>query len=420
MRNIHTIGKYLDDKGVPYEIFETAPERGNLLAEIKGTGGKPSLMFGPSHVDVVPVLDERKWSVPPFEGIVKDGCVWGRGSLDMLYFVATQTVVFAKLYGEGFKPKGNLKLLIVADEESAGTYGAKWMIQNHPEKVRVDYLITEQGGEPIGLNRIAYWYGEKGMAWTRVTFKGEEQHGSAPYKSNNAVVKAANAVQRLSEYQPPRSTQFIKPLLEKLDLSPIVKKLASNTRTLPQVLGSLSKENMGMARFLHALTQMTISPNIFKGGSKVNVVAGEAYIDVDIRLLPGQSEEDAYGQIREALGDLAAEAEIKRIPKDDGGDMFPGTSSDVDSPLVSLMAEVAREIKGQDVILVPLLSTGGTDARLFRDAFSTQSYGFAISDDLLNLQIVQSLFHGDDERVSIGQIDLTMKAYYEIATRFVG
>ena len=112
-------------------------------------------MFGPSHVDVVPVEDESRWQVPPFEGVVKDGCVWGRGALDMLYFVATQTVVFAKLHQEGFKPKGTLKLLIVADEESSGTYGAKWMVQNHPEKVKVDYLITEQGGEPIGKNRIA-------------------------------------------------------------------------------------------------------------------------------------------------------------------------------------------------------------------------------------------------------------------------
>lgn len=419
MRNIRTLAKYLDAQGVPYEIFESAHERGNLLAEIKGSSDKASLMFGPSHVDVVPVEDESKWNVPPFEGVVKDGCVWGRGALDMLYFVATQTVVFAKLHQEGFKPEGTLKLLIVADEESSGTFGAKWMIEHYPEKVRVDYLITEQGGEPLGESRIAYWFGEKGVAWTRITFKGEEQHGSAPYRSDNAVVKMAEAIKRLAEYQPPRDTQYIKPLLEKLDLSSAVRKLAGNTKTLPVVLNTLSKENMGMARFLHALTQMTISPNIARGGTKVNVVAGEAHVDVDIRLLPGQDEEYAHQRIREALGELAKEAEIRRVPLEEGGDMHLGTSSHVEGPLIDLMKIVASEVKGEEMILIPLMSTGATDARFFREAFRTQAYGFAVSDELLDLQTVQALFHGDNERVSIGQIELTMKAYYEIAKRFL-
>jgi len=419
MRNIRTVAKFLDEKDVPYEVFESASERGNLLAEIKGTDDKPSLMFGPSHVDVVPVEDENKWSVPPFDGVVKDGCVWGRGALDMLYFVAAQTVVFAKLHQEKFTPKGTLKLLIVADEESSGTFGAKWMIQNHPEKVKVDFLITEQGGEPIGENRIAYWFAEKGLAWTRIIFRGEEQHGSAPYRSNNAVVKMAEGIKKLSEFQPPRDTQFIKPLLERLDLSSAVKKLAGNTKTLPMVLSNLAKDNMGMARFLHALTQMTISPNIARGGNKVNVVAGEAHLDLDIRLLPGQDENYAHQQIRQALGELLKEAEIQRIPIEQGGDMHLGTSSNVESPLVKVMEIVVSEIKGHDVILIPLMSTGATDARFFREAFGTQSYGFAVSDELLDLQTVQALFHGDDERVSVGQIELTMKAYYEIAKRFL-
>jgi acetylornithine deacetylase/succinyl-diaminopimelate desuccinylase-like protein len=419
MRNIRTVSNFLNTHGVPHEVFESAPERGNLLAIIPGRGNGPSLMFGPSHVDVVPVLNEETWSIPPFEGIEKDGCIWGRGALDMLFFVACQTVVFSKLHQEGFKPEGDLKLLIVADEEAAGTYGAKWMVDNHPEKVKVDYLITEQGGEPLDEKRIVYWFAEKGMAWTQIKFKGDEQHGSAPYKSNNALVKLAKATQLLAEYQPPRDTQFIKPILDNLAIGGMSRKLASNTSTLPRVLESLSKDNLGMAKLFHALTQMTISPNLAKSGTKVNVVPGEATLYVDIRLLPGQNIEYAYAHVRKALGSLADEMEIGPIPTEEGGDSGPGTASDVSSPLVEKMQEVAKDLRGPETILVPFMSPGGTDARYFRMKFGTQAYGFALHDDTLDSGTIQALFHGDDERIPLGTIDLTAKAYYEIAKRFL-
>jgi acetylornithine deacetylase/succinyl-diaminopimelate desuccinylase-like protein len=180
MKSIRTIERFLSSYGVESEVFESASNRGNLLAVIEGTRERPSLMLGPGHVDVVPVENEDEWTVPPFEGRVQDGCIWGRGAIDMLYIVAAQTVVFAHLYSEGFKPKGDLKLLVVSDEEVGGELGANWMVQNHPEKVKVDYLITEAGGEPIGPNRLSYIYGEKGTAWTRMRFKGEERHGQHP------------------------------------------------------------------------------------------------------------------------------------------------------------------------------------------------------------------------------------------------
>ena len=107
MKSIRTVERFLSSYGIESEIFESAPERGNLLAEMEGSGDHPSLMLGPAHVDVVPVENEKDWLVPPFDGTIKDGVIWGRGSLDMLYIVASQTVVFAKLHQEGFTPKGN-------------------------------------------------------------------------------------------------------------------------------------------------------------------------------------------------------------------------------------------------------------------------------------------------------------------------
>ena len=185
MRNIETVNRFLESYGIETEVFETAPERGNLLAEISGEGNRTSLMFGPSHVDVVPVSDEGNWTIPPFEGVEKDGFIWGRGAIDMLYLVACQSVAFAHLHKEGFRPKGTLKLLIVSDEESSGEFGAKWIIEKHPEKVKVDYLLTETGGEPIAENGMAFWYGVKGTAFTRLRIKGIEQHGSIPFASED-------------------------------------------------------------------------------------------------------------------------------------------------------------------------------------------------------------------------------------------
>ncbi|MBD3158036.1 MAG: M20/M25/M40 family metallo-hydrolase, partial [Candidatus Lokiarchaeota archaeon] len=193
MKSIKSVNRYLQSYGIETEIFETDTNRGNLLCTIEGTGQGPSLMLGPAHVDVVPVEDPSKWEVPPFSGKIEDGCIWGRGTLDMLYIVATQAAVFAHLYDEGFQPKGDLKFLVVSDEEAAGQYGAGYMVKNHPDKVKVDYLITETGGHPIGENRFVFAYGEKGATWLRLNFKGEEQHGSMPFKSENAVVKMAEA-----------------------------------------------------------------------------------------------------------------------------------------------------------------------------------------------------------------------------------
>lgn len=419
MRSISTIERYLSSNGIESEIFESAPERGNLLAVIKGSGGRPSLMFGPGHVDVVPVENEKEWTVPPFDGVVKDGCIWGRGALDMLYIVASQVVVFAHLHSEGFKPKGTLKLLVVSDEEVGGEYGASWMVQNHPEKVRVDYLVTEAGGEPIGPNRMSYIYGEKGTAWTRMRFTGEERHGSAPFQSNNAVVTMAKVIQRIRDYQPPRDTSITRPLLKALGVGGFTRALMNQPRFLGFMLNQLAKRSPGDATFIHSLSQMTWSPNVCQGGAKTNTVAGTALLDIDVRVLPGQDEEYVRSHFRKALGPIAEEVVIERLKPDEGGTFTAGTLSDANSPLVDVMDSIVKELRGPDFTLVPMVSPGATDCRFFREAWDTQAYGFAIHDGTLDLASLLSLFHGTDERVPLGTIELTAKGYMELAKRFL-
>ncbi|MHA1942803.1 MAG: M20/M25/M40 family metallo-hydrolase [Candidatus Thorarchaeota archaeon] len=419
IKSIRTIERYLSSFGIESEVFESAPDRGNLLATIKGSGEGPSLMFGPGHVDVVPVENEDEWTVPPFEGAIKDGCVWGRGALDMLYIVACQAAVFAHLHAESFKPKGDLKFLVVSDEEIGGELGANWMVQNHPEKVKVDYLVTEAGGDPIGPNRVSFIYGEKGTAWTRMRFKGVERHGSAPFRSNNAVVKMAKAIQRVKEYQPPRDTSITKPFLKALGIGGVTLALFNQPRTFGFILNRLAKRSIGNAALIHSLSQMTWSPNVCRGGAKTNTVPGTASLDIDVRILPGQDEDYVLKHFRKALGPLADDVQIERMEAEEGGVFTMGSLSAVTSLFVELMESIVKEVRGSEFTIVPMVSPGATDCRFFRKAWNTQAYGFSIHDGSMDMGTLQSLFHGTDERIPIGTLEMTAKGYMELAKRFL-
>ncbi len=172
---------------------------------------------------------------------------------------------------------------------------------------------------------------------------------------------------------------------------------------------------MGMAKALHALTRMTISPNVARGGVKTNIIAGQATLDVDIRTLPGQDDQYVMYHLERALGDLASEVEIEKAPG------LPASSSNASpsqSDFVNAMREAVRQCTTPDAELVPILATGATDTRFYREV-GAQAYGFSLFDDRLKLAEIAALVHGDDERVSIGTLQLTAKAYECLARNFL-
>jgi acetylornithine deacetylase/succinyl-diaminopimelate desuccinylase-like protein len=420
MKSIKTIEKYLTDRNIPCQIFESTSDgsRGNLIAEMKGSGEKPSLMFGPSHVDVVPIGNESAWEVDPFSGIIKDEYVWGRGTLDMLFIVATQVQTFVRLSEEGFKPRGDLRLCIVADEEAGGDYGAEWLMKNQPDFMRVDYAISEAGGIPLTPSRVLLTIGEKGAAWKRVSFKGTPQHGSMPYKSDNAVLKAAIAADRLAKYTPPVRLEYLRMMSEGLGLNFFTRLMLSNSLLLPLAIRSATKQNPVMGRLLHALSRMTISPNVLHGGLKTNVVPGEAYIDVDIRILPNQDDEYIEKHLRKAMGSLGQEAEIGKPPDMPGFFTSVGTASDPDSEIIPYMKKAVSEYY-PEVEFVPLVMPGATDMRYLREE-GTQAYGFSLFPPGSPLNTMATLPHGPNERVSLKTIECTFKSYYTLAKEFLG
>jgi acetylornithine deacetylase/succinyl-diaminopimelate desuccinylase-like protein len=404
MKSIDTIRRRLRENNIECQVFESAPNRGNLIARIQGDNGS-RLMFGPSHVDVVPVENPDSWEEDPFTGTVKDGYVWGRGALDMLFIVAAQVQTFIELHREGFRPKGELILLVVSDEEAGGSYGAHWMVENHPQIVETDYAVTEAGGIPIAPGKIAFMSGEKGVARKRISFGGTAGHGSMPHRSDNAVVKLSTAVTRIAEYKTPLVTKYLGHVVEGLGLGLVKRLMLTNPWLLQFTLGRLEHSDPLMAKLIHGLSRMTVSPNIVSGGVKVNVIPESAYVDLDI-------------QLRNALGPMVDEASIEDPPGSEGRRMSYGSASSFQSDFVDAMERAVRS-EVREVSLVPMIMPGATDCRFLREK-GAEAYGFSLFDPETPANHLADLAHGANERVSVRTLELTQRVYYHLAIDFLG
>ena len=142
------------------------------------------------HTDVVPVNPDG-WSRDPFGGEIVDGFVWGRGAVDMLNITASQAVAFRRLAESGFKPKGTLIYLAVADEEALGTWGASWLTEHERDAVYADYVLTESGGYQMPTSdgvRLPVLAAEKGTFWSKLRISGTPGHGSQPFRTDLSLI----------------------------------------------------------------------------------------------------------------------------------------------------------------------------------------------------------------------------------------
>ena len=204
-KNVDLLGNFLEGAGLDMERYEPQPGRSSLVARIEGSDPQAPSLLLMGHTDVVPVNPDG-WSRDPFGAEIVDGFIWGRGAVDMLNETATMALAFRRLADSGFKPRGTLTYLAVADEEALGRWGAKWLVENERDAVYADYVLTESGGfqlpTPEGP-RLPVMADEKGTYWSKFTVHGTPGHASQPFRTENAVVVAAEVVRRLSEYEPP-------------------------------------------------------------------------------------------------------------------------------------------------------------------------------------------------------------------------
>ena len=390
-KSVDTLEAFLETPGVEMERYEPSPGRGNLVVRIEGTDKSAPSLHLMGHTDVVPVT-KSGWQRDPFGGELVDGVVWGRGAIDMLDVTASMAVAVKKLLETGFRPKGTLIYSAVADEEALGTWGAKWLTENKWDEVKSTYLVTEFGGAriPIGTGaKLPIMTAEKGSQWTRLRVKGTPGHGSMPYKSDNALVKASEIITRIARYKAPLHLQDLwKRFIEGIDL-PAVQRIALTTPATFDA--ALDRMPPGTDRMMYAATRTTFSPNIAHAGVKLNVIPDSAEVDVDIRLLPGDEGDGVRRMLRDAAGDLWKDVEII-----DEGDN-PATSSPIDTPLWDALTKVTqRLIPGSTT--VPFLVVGATDARYFRRK-GVVAYGYGLMSERIPFAEFSKLFHGNNERV---------------------
>ena len=413
IRSARTLKNFFSGYGIDTEILESRPGRASLLLRVRGRDpGAPSLMYM-GHLDVVPANNEQ-WSCDPFSADVRGGFVWGRGAIDMLNITASQAVAVAELVHKKDRFQGDLVYLATADEEASGRLGARWLVENHWNKVKADYLVTELGGFFVrnkkGLG-ITISCGEKGIVWARLKTKGTAGHGSLPYLADNAAIKAARAVERLSRYEP--QTRFCNEYLEMARALGEDKKEVrrlSRKSTLKKTLQKMYRKTPGLAKFFHAASQMTISPNVIRSGYKTNIIPDSGYVELDIRLLPGQTVEDALKEIERMLGPLKDDFKIEIT------EYFPANVSPLSTPLLAATKEIVSPVY-PTAYYAPLFSGSVTDGRFWRSK-GTVVYGFSLFDEEFTVDDYSAMLHGKDEKVSIKSLELAYNYFYKLPEVF--
>jgi acetylornithine deacetylase/succinyl-diaminopimelate desuccinylase-like protein len=380
--------EYLEGAGLACELYAREPERANLVARLPGRGEAPSLLLL-CHTDTV-VADPEEWSVDPWSGLLRDGCVWGRGALDMKGHVAAAAVAMATLAREGFEPAGDLLIAATADEEVGVDVGLSWLVRAHPDAVRADYCVNEGGGDRVLVDgRPVYLCStaEKMSAPFKLRVHGRSGHASMPGIADNALVRAARLVQRIAEIrQPPRLIPETKALFAALGRVPDVGELERAVRELPSELRATVEPILGIA----------VSPTMITGSRRTNVIPGLVEVVCDCRLLPGETPADVEPVIRAALGEDAYDLEwIEAVG---------GTRSPLDTPLWDAIESfIAASEPGARVI--PVVSPGFTDSHFLREAYGTVSYGF-FPMRTMSADLAGRLIHSADERIEVDDLEL--------------
>ncbi len=414
-RSADLLESYLAGSGLDLERYESAPGRANLVARMEGSDpSAPSLLLM-GHMDVVPVNPDR-WRRDPFGGELVDGEVWGRGAVDMLNLTASMAVAAKRLAIEGFRPRGTLIYLAVADEEALGTYGASWLLRERTDAVRADFVVTEAGGFRMPLPsmsgpKLPVIVAEKGTYWCRLRVQGTPGHGSMPLRTDNALVKAAEVVRRIAEFQP--ETQLHEVWRRFVDASDLPPEMASMLLDPAQVRAFFeSVPDVGLARMVHACTHTTFAPTMVHGGVKTNVIPDTVELEVDIRTLPGQRGPDVRAMLAEALGDLATSVEIQAQSDDEA------SASPVDTPLWDSIQRVTKALV-PGATTIPFMIVGATDSRFFRRAGAT-AYGAGLFSDRISFADFASMFHGDNERIDQESLDLSTRLWDGLARDLLG
>ncbi|MFE5038156.1 M20/M25/M40 family metallo-hydrolase [Streptomyces sp. NPDC056683] len=379
------VAEKLAEVGLEPKIFESHPGRASTVARIEGADPtRPALLIH-GHLDVVPA-NADDWTHHPFSGEIADGCVWGRGAVDMKDMDAMTLAVVRDRLRSGRRPPRDIVLAFLADEEAGGTWGARHLVDHHPDLFEgVTEAISEVGGFSFTVNEQRRLYliqtAEKGMHWMKLKVAGTAGHGSMIHR-DNAITELSEAVARLGRHKfPVRVTKTTRAFLDELGD-------ALGTELDPEDMEATLARLGGIAKLIGATLSNTANPTQLNAGYKVNVIPGEATAHVDGRFLPGH-EEEFLADLDRILGPNVVRSDVH-------SDKALETSFDgalVEAMQSSLLAE------DPTAKAIPYMLSGGTDAKSFDD-LGIRGFGFAPLKLPPELDFA-GMFHGVDERVPV-------------------
>jgi acetylornithine deacetylase/succinyl-diaminopimelate desuccinylase-like protein len=382
--------------GLSPQLLEGAPQRTNLVARHRGTGELPPLLLT-AHLDVVEA-DPTKWRRPPFSGDEFEGCLWGRGAIDMKNMAAMCAAIMRRLAATHTRLRRDVIFAAVADEEAGCDLGSRFLVEQHRGLVEAEYAIGESGGFSLHLGDTTFYpvqVAEKGFCWVRARIVGEPGHGSMP-RRDSAVTRLGEALAKLGGAQLPlHPTSYVSDFLDALRarqpalVQPLLKLLAR-----PALLARVTRMVPGasVARSFSALLSNTASATVVRAGNKTNVIPGLAEFEIDGRTLPGQTDEDLLRELRAILGPDVELEVMKSAP--------PVVTEPVASPLYDI---IARQIRARepDAVVLPYMIPGFTDAKYFTQT-GARWYGFSPVKIEKSAGIkFADMFHGHDERVPV-------------------
>ena len=385
------VAELLDEVGIESELIESEPRRTSLVAHWAPEGGDrsrpPLLIHG--HLDVVPA-NADDWSVPPFAGEIAEGCIWGRGAVDMKDFDAMVLSVVRARARAGVAPSRPIRMIFTADEEAGSGLGAQWLVDHRPDVIEgCEEAIGEVGGFSLTVSDDLRLYliqtAEKGMAWLNLIAEGRAGHGSL-LNDDNAVTELSAAVARIGAYEwPNKITDAQRAFLEAVSEAFGVELDPDRAEETLARLGSI-------ARMVGATMSNTANPTMLSAGYKHNVIPGRATAGIDGRFVPG-GEDEFFATIADLLGDkVRYEVQVRQ----------PAVETEFAGALVEAMQScLAAEDPAAKT--VPYLMSGGTDGKAWTRA-GIRCLGFTPLRLPPDLDFV-SMFHGVDERVPVESLE---------------
>lgn len=404
------INGLLTEAGYETTILAKDPNRPNVIARLPGRNqAPPLLLYG--HVDVV-TTENQDWEHPPFDGALIDGYVWGRGAVDMKGGVAMMLSAFLRAKAEGLTPAGDIILCIVSDEENGGDYGAKFLVEEHPELFEdVRYAIGEFGGFSMQVGPKRFYpimVAEKQICWMKATVRGPAGHGSRPIKGG-AMAKLAQLLQTLDQKRLPlHHTPVAVQMIESIGAAMPAPMDSFVAGLLDPDKAEATLEMLGdLANYFHPLLHNTVSPNIVYGGNKINVIPGAVSVEMDGRLLPGFTPDDMLAELQVLVGD---DVELEVIRFDSGPEK-------INMGWFETLADILQEADPAGTP-IPLLLTGVTDARFFAQ-LGIQTYGYLPLNLPPDFNFSQTI-HAANERVPAASIEFGTHCIYQALQRVGG